>query len=623
MTLLPSLRFFSNLVSRRTISCSKSYVVGRHQGIYERFNLLLLNEYVYKYFKDGIKSKCLSRNFHCYNSNNVLLKLTNKYSTNHYETFKSICTVGTKGVKPFLQPEVITDLDKRSMNCRGDAGELVGLVIGVFTRKDDPYGSTKIYTRFAEEYDKMHDNKISDILDSTGPIPTKGQHKVLYKIDPLFSAVVVVGIGDECASYKESEQIDEMKENVRDASALGVQVLQNLNMKTILTEGMGSTEAAAEGSALGIWRFQELKNSKKQILIPRIELHGDCEYTAWQIGLQKAAAQNIARQLCETPANILTPLGFAQAAVEILCKARVSVEVKVRDWSKIMKMDGYLAAAKGSCEPPIFLEVSYYGCEPDVAPVVLIGKAVTFDSGGLCLKSGGFDELKHMRGDMAGAACIVGAIRAAAALQLPINIRGLMPIYENLPGTCAMKPGDIIKTKNGKTVLINDTDYDGRLSLADALCYSQIFNPKFVLDVGTLSKELLDSLGPAACGVYSNNDALFDTLKNAAAHTGDRVWRLPLWNHFTQKVVNNPTSDVQDKEIKSGMPCTCAAYLKEFIPSVDWIHLDIYGVTWSDGIAHTYLRKGMSGRPTRTLVEFLAQLACKIDEQESESEKKA
>lgn len=533
---------------------------------------------------------------------------------------KRLSSMSTQGVQPgFLRTPHQLIIQTRQLGCSGDTAELLGLVIGVFTRDDDPYGTTKILTKYAEEYDMSVDKRVSDILDSTGPIPKLGQHKVLFKLDPFHTAVVVVGLGNECATYNDQEEIDEMKENVRNAVAIGVQVLQGMKMKTIFVEGMGSTEAAAEGAALGVWRYQELKNPNKQINIPRIELKGDCNYTAWQIGLQKAAAQNIARQLCETPANILTPLGFAQAAVEILCKNRVSVEVKVREWAEIMKMSGFLAAARGSCQPPIFLEMSYYGCDPDIQPVVMIGKAVTFDSGGICLKRG--EEMALMRGDMAGAAAIVGAIRAAAALRLPINIRGLLPIYENLPGSCAMKPGDTIRVRSGKSVLIHDTDYDGRLSLADALSYSQIFNPKCIIDVGTFSKELLDSLGEGACGVFSNNDALFETLRSSAVHTGDRVWRLPLWGHYSLKVRNHSSADVQDREILTGIPCTCAAFLREFLPPIDWIHLDTYNIMLSDGKVSHYLRRGMSGRPTRTIVEFLAQMACKGEDQEEEAGK--
>lgn len=505
----------------------------------------------------------------------------------------------------------------RFLNCSGDSSELTGLVLGVYNEDADAHGLEKTFTKSCEDFDKKVNGKLSEMLKLSGPVPKKGETRIFYGLEKQFTAVVVVGIGDSCQQYVESEQIDERKESIRMAVGSGVRALQKLHFRTIYCESFGHAESAAEGAALGVWVFQELKNSAKHTYIPRIELYGDCDYTGWQIGLQKSAAQNLARQLCETPANLLTPISFAQSGVEILCKAGVNVEVKVRNWSKITAMEAFLAAARGSCEPPIFLETSYYGCDPDVSPIVLIGKGVTFNSGGLCLKS--CNAMKHMRGDMAGAAVVVGVCRAASALQLPINIRGLLPLYENLPGTCAMKPGDIIRAKNGKTILVEDTDFDGRISLTDALSYAVMFNPKFVLDVGTHCQEMQDLMGAAATGVFSNNDQLYEMMRIASIHTGDRIWRMPLWKHFTKKVTAHPVADVRDLYRSAGAPCTCAAFLKEFIPPVDWIHLDTYGVNLSDGKTWSYLRKGMSGRPTRTVVEFLAQLACKFEDEEKKA----
>jgi aminopeptidase len=212
---------------------------------------------------------------------------------------------------------------------------------------------------------------------------------------------------------------------------------------------------------------------------------------------------------------------------------------------------------------------------------------------------------------MAGAACVVATCRAVSALQLPINLKTLIPLHENMPGTCAMKPGDIVTAKNGKSFFIGEGDFDGKIALADALCYAEGLNPRFVVNVGTLSKELNDTLGSAATGVFANNDSLFETLRIAGVHTGDRVWRLPLWHHFSEKLkATSSRVDLKDRHIDLGTPCTTAAFLYHFSPPCDWLHLDTYGVQRSDGHTLPYLRRGMSGRPTRTLVEFLAQLAC-------------
>ncbi|KAL1131060.1 hypothetical protein AAG570_012297 [Ranatra chinensis] len=369
--------------------------------------------------------------------------------------------------------------------------------------------------------------------------------------------------------------MDELKEAIRRAAASGCQALQDLYIRTIFVDSFGHAESSAEGAGMGVWLYQELKRQELQKSVPRLELFEDCDFTGWQIGLQKAAAQNLARQLSETPGNLLTPIAFAQSAIEFLGKAGVTLEIRSKDWAKLMGFNAFLAAAKGSCEPPVFLEAVYYGCEADVAPIVLIGKGVTFDSGGLVRKD--YQEMLHMRGDMAGAACVVATCRAS------------------LPGPCAMKPGDIVRAKNGKSILVESADFDGRMGLADAFCYATNYNPKVVVSVGTMREEMRQTLGIEAAGVFANNDVLYEQMRIASIHTGDRVWRLPLWQHYTEM----------------------AAFLREFLPPSDWLHMDIYAVNMTEGDTASYLRKGMTGRPTRTLIEFLAQFACKSDAQDS------
>lgn len=501
----------------------------------------------------------------------------------------------------------------------GDTTENTGLILGLYNEDADVHGEQKTYTKAAQDYDKMVEFRLSELLKISGPVPKRGEVRIFYGLDPKFSAVAVVGLGDECVSYNEVEEMDEWKETIRFGAGVGVRALQDLHMRTIFVESFGHAESSAEGSAMASWIYQELRNEANQKIIPRLELYEDCDFTGWQIGLQKAAGQNLARQLAELPANLLTPIGFAQSAVDVLCKAGVSVEVKVRNWAKIMKMEAFLAAARGSCEPPIFLETSYYGCDPDVAPIVLIGKGVTFDSGGTCLKQ--CLQMEHMRGAMSGAAMVVAVCRAASALQLPINVRGLVPLYENMPGTCAMKPGDIVRALNSKTILVENTDFDGRVALADALGYSAVYNPKVVVSIGTVTKELIDLLGAAATGCFSNNDRLFEQMRIAGMHTGDRVWRLPLWQHYTEKIATPPLSDVLEKFKQTGAPCATAAFLYEFLPPTDWVHLDTSSVDRSDGYTWSYLRKGMSGRPTRTVIEFMAQFACKHVQPEEQRQK--
>lgn len=522
-----------------------------------------------------------------------------------------------------LTKRIISDVFKRSYakkkKCAPKKGpgdpclpeNLNGLVVGLYTVPDVAYHPGNL-TPIGEIYNRQTCYKLQELLKVAGPPPKLGEYRLFYDLENQFFAVAVVGLGVQCQGYDVFEQIDEGKESIRIAAAVGAQALQQLKTRRVFVESFGHAESAAEGAALGVWLYQEKRAKSKQIWIPQLELFHDCDFTGWQIGLQKAAAQNLSRQLMDTPANLMTPTSFAQNAVEVLCKSGVNVEVKVRGWAETQKMNAFLAVAQGSCEPPIFLELSYYGASRDERPVVLIGKGITYNSGGLCLKPPKKQE--KMRGDMGGAACIVAACRAVAGLQLPLNIRALIPLCENMPGCAALRPGDIVKAMNGKTIQVQTTDCAGRLVLADALVYAQNFWPRFIVDVGTMTRAMREALGSGASGCFSNSEALWEYMLAASMHTGDRVWRFPLWKHFTKLVAGHPHVDVRTSgrggRHLCGGACKVAAFLNEFVPCGDWLHLDTYGVMLSNGVDYRYLRKGMSGRPTRTLVEFLSQLVC-------------
>lgn len=374
-----------------------------------------------------------------------------------------------------------------------------------------------------------------------------------------------------------------------------------------------------------MWIYQQMKDPKLRRPTTALELYDDCDWTGWAIGLEKAAAQNLARRLAATPANIMTPIAFSQTSVEVLCKTGVNVDIKVRDWAEIQGMGGFLAVAKGSCQEPVFMELSYFGTgNTKERPIVLVGKGCTFDSGGICRK-----DMRNMWGDVTGAACVVAAIRAAASLQLPVNIRGLIPLAEHMPGCNAMKPGDVVTAYNGKHILIQDTRCEGRLMLADALGYAQTYQPRCLIDVGTLTQGVHSALSTAASGVFTNSERLWSTLNMSSAHTGDRVWRLPLFRHYCKKVSVSSSVDLKalgrygpesgrcrdycgpyaGQAEWSGETCRAAAFLREFVPCGEWLHIDNFGVMVSDGVTDPpYLRAGMTGRPTRTIIELLYQL---------------
>ncbi|KAG8236673.1 hypothetical protein J437_LFUL014401, partial [Ladona fulva] len=248
----------------------------------------------------------------------------------------------------------------------------------------------------------------------------------------------------------------------------------------------------------------------------------------------KAEAQNFARKLADTPANYMTPTIFAETAKEELSKNGVIVEARDKAWAESMKMGSFLSVAKGSLEPPIFLEIKYSGGKDDASPVVFVGKGVTFDSGGISLKPA--RKMDEMRADMGGAACVVATINAVASLKLPINMIGLIPLCENMPSGTANKPGDVVVAMNGKSIIVDNTDAEGRLILADALCYAHHFNPSFILDIATLTGAMRVALGSGATGVFTNSDSLWEKIENAGMLTGDRMWRFPLWKHYSKEM---------------------------------------------------------------------------------------
>ncbi|CAO1322192.1 unnamed protein product [Diamesa hyperborea] len=488
-----------------------------------------------------------------------------------------------------------------------------GLVVGVYSDENDRTDTGRL-TPMGAKYNETYTNgRLMELLKLAGPMPKRGEVRIFFGLEPRYSAIAVAGLGSEGLSYESYEIIDEAKEAIRVAAATGCKALQNMETSRIYVESFGHAESAAEGASMTIWLNQELKSKEQQVLVPQLAMHVergiDSDFEGWKIGLQKAAAQNLARQLMETPANLMTPTLFAQNVVNVLCKSGVNCEIKVRGWAESQQMHSFLSVARGSCEPPIFMELSYYGADREDRPIVLIGQGNTFDSGGTCIKSS--DDLMNMRGDMAGAACVVAACRAIAALELPVNIRGLIPLCEHMIGYNALRPGDIITAMNGKSIEVEDTSNEGPLVLVDALLYAQNYWPKFIVDVSTMSPQMLEGFGKSCSGVFTNSEALWEMMKNASIHTGDRVWRLPLWNYFSDQIKSSPTVDIQNiGRGHGGDTCKSAALLREFVPCGDWLHMDTFNVMTTNGEDYPYLRRGMAGRPTRTLIEFIAQHVC-------------
>ncbi|MDF1758224.1 MAG: leucyl aminopeptidase [Legionellaceae bacterium] len=315
-----------------------------------------------------------------------------------------------------------------------------------------------------------------------------------------------------------------------------------------------------------------------------------------------ASGINLAKDLANTPANICTPEYMAKKAVEISEKYK-SVSTQILDESKMQElgMGSLLAVGQGSSKPPRLVELKYQG-NNESDPVVLIGKGITFDSGGISIKpSSGMEEMKF---DMCGAASVLGTIKACALLKLPINVVGLLACAENMPGSNAIKPGDVVTSMSGQTIEITNTDAEGRLVLADALTYAKRFKPQLVVDIATLTGAVIVALGHERSGLMTNDDELADIISKAGENCQDTVWRLPLEDKC-QQMLESPVADmVNSPAERIAGTIVAGSFLSKFSSDYRWAHLDIAGTAWKSG-----KNRSATGRPVPLLVQLLRNLS--------------
>lgn len=319
-------------------------------------------------------------------------------------------------------------------------------------------------------------------------------------------------------------------------------------------------------------------------------------------GLAIAGGMNLAKYLADLPANICTPTFLANQALTLAGNFD-AIETTILDIAEMeqLGMGSLLAVARGTREPAKLISLEYKGGEANAKPIVLVGKGLTFDAGGISLKPGaGMDEMKY---DMCGGAAVLGTLQAAAELKLPLNIVGLIPATENLPGGKACKPGDILTSMSGKTIEVLNTDAEGRLILCDTLTYAKRFNPEVVIDLATLTGAVLVALGRVPSGLLGNDDALCNDLIEASETANDSVWRLPLWEEYQEQLKSN-FADLANIGGKDAGTITAACFLANFTEEFRWAHLDIAGTAWRTGSA-----KGATGRPVPLLTQYLLNRA--------------
>jgi leucyl aminopeptidase len=367
-----------------------------------------------------------------------------------------------------------------------------------------------------------------------------------------------------------------------------------------------ASQAIAEGLAQGAWQFNEMKRRDEDSKKPQLDrvdiLISDSTNDSGEgrrLGEAIGAGQTFARSIQVLPGNVCTPSYLANVARELA--QRHGFEITVLDRSAITKekMGALLSVAQGSAEEPRFIALEYKGAEG--APVVLVGKGVTFDTGGISIKPA--QNMEDMKYDMSGAAAVLGTFEALGRLKPKVHVVGLIPSTENMPSGTAVKPGDVVTSHLGKTIEVINTDAEGRLILCDALSYARRYRPAAVLDIATLTGAIVVALGHTAAGVMGNDDQLVEEVRAAGERAGERVWPLPLWEDYRDLM----KSDIADVKNSGGRPAgsiSAGWFLREFVDGFPWAHLDIAGTAYTDRDEPTRV-KGPTGMGVRLFTEFV------------------
>lgn len=458
----------------------------------------------------------------------------------------------------------------------------------------------------AAELDSALDGLLTEMRDSG---EWKGEDEdlaVIYRPSSLPAGrLILLGVGKE-AEYDGAMIRKTIARAVRKLSACRFQKLAVFRRSRL--NPVNAAQAAVEGVVLGTYEGDEYKTEDRskafleEILFVADEpLDKESVEKGMRRGRIEAEATNLARALVNEPGNRINPSRLADKAREV--SERFGLEIEILSEPELTEkgMEALLAVARGSDEPARLIVLKHMGAGHE-APVeaALVGKGVTFDSGGLSLKSPA--SMENMKSDKAGACAVLGAMQAIAQLQVPKNVIGIIPAVENMPSGRAQRPGDVVRSMSGKTIEVLDTDAEGRLILADALWYATQFKPKYIVDLATLTGACVVALGTLRAGLFSNDEALCESISRASERAGEKLWRLPL-DHEYRKDLESSIADIKNIGERWGGAITAAKFLEEFIDGLPWCHLDIAGV---DLIKVCNRVKIPTGFGVRTLVELVA-----------------
>ena len=483
-------------------------------------------------------------------------------------------------------------LDKLQSDC---------LVVGIY--------ENQLLDKNATQLDALTNGLLSRLL-GRGDIKGKTGETLLINHTGLagIARIVLLGFGDKTKlnrkSYRKALQslvklLREAKLKSATAALLDIEV----DAADLVWCGRQIIEVFHDG----LYQYSATKKIEDKVAFSSLAIAADSEQIqlagyALQQGVAIAKGVELAKNLADLPGNICTPTYLAQQA-QILAANHPHLNCEVLEEADMqaLGMGALLGVSRGSRQPAKLISLQYQGAEAGVKPIVLIGKGLTFDAGGISLKPGlGMDEMKY---DMCGGASVLGVMRMVTELNLKLNIVGLIPASENLPDGDANKPGDILTSMAGKTIEILNTDAEGRLILCDTLTYAERFNPEVVIDMATLTGACIVALGRVPSGLFGNDDALCEDLQRASEMACDAVWRMPIWEEYQEQLKSN-FADLANIGGPDGGSITAACFLANFAKDFRWAHIDIAGTAWRTGA-----NKGATGRPVPLLSQYLINRA--------------
>jgi len=474
------------------------------------------------------------------------------------------------------------------------------VVVGVFDNRK--------LSLSAELIDRASNGYISEIIRRGDMEGKLGATLLLHNVrGTLADRVLLLGLGKE-RDFRDKEFRSAIKSVVKLLNETGSYeaVVYITEEKVKRREVAWRIEHAVVVAMEAVYRFDQMKSEKSEVRRPlrklTLSVPQRSDLAAGEVaaarGLAIAHGMDLARDLGNLPGNVCTPTYLGERALA-LAQEFPDIKTTVMERKEIeeLAMGSFLSVTNGSDQPPRFIVFEYRGSPRKQRPVVLIGKGITFDTGGISIKPAG--DMDQMKFDMCGAASVFGVLRAVAELKAKVNVIGLVAACENMPSGRATKPGDVVTSMSGQTIEILNTDAEGRLILCDALTYAERYEPEAVVDIATLTGAIVVSLGHVAAGMFSNNDTLARNLLAAGDEAYDRAWQMPLWDDYQEAIESN-FADFANVGGRAGGSITAACFLSRFAKKFDWAHLDIAGVAWKEGKA-----KGATGRPVPLLTTWL------------------